>query len=392
MFWRSAGGHLWQAVYSGGWSQPVDLSTTWSSGQLLQSAPSAALAPNGQQVVFWAGAKARSRGGLDLAGAWHGPAATKAPPGEGRSSDLGTSGGRRCGRRPVRLLAGCRRTSVGSLVCGLLERARGSDQELEWPGTAGLVTDRRIRRRRFAGCLLEGGRQPSVGSVVQRFVERAGRLGRAGGHAVRPQCDEHVRRQGVPVLAEHRRRLDCVELDWRVEWPGRSVVRVAHRSAGECTVGGLDTRWLCAGVVLARHGRASLGSVVHQQMEWTRRLDETLGGCAASRLGAQRRGHAGRAHAVGLLAGRQRSPLGGLVLGLMEWAGRLDGQVGQRRSSRITTECADHPGWEAAGDLLARHRGPSLGSLVLGVVERPGRLEQPAGRAAHFSPQRRRWR
>ncbi|HEY8676964.1 MAG TPA: hypothetical protein VIO13_13520 [Candidatus Dormibacteraeota bacterium] len=74
VFWRSAGGHLWQAVYSGGWSQPVDLSTTWSSGQLLQSAPSAALAPNGQQVVFWQGASGTLMEAWFAAATWYGPA------------------------------------------------------------------------------------------------------------------------------------------------------------------------------------------------------------------------------------------------------------------------------------------------------------------------------
>jgi len=74
VYWRGAGGHLWQAVYSGGWSAPVDLSTSWSSAQLLQSAPSAAIAPDGEQVVFWQGVSGSLMEAWAVAATWYGPA------------------------------------------------------------------------------------------------------------------------------------------------------------------------------------------------------------------------------------------------------------------------------------------------------------------------------
>ena len=74
VYWRGAGGHLWQAVYSNGWSAPVDLSTGWTSAQLLQSAPSAALAPDGEQVVFWEGAGGSLMEAWLAGTTWYGPA------------------------------------------------------------------------------------------------------------------------------------------------------------------------------------------------------------------------------------------------------------------------------------------------------------------------------
>ena len=74
VYWRGAGGHLWQAVYNNGWSPPVDLSTTWSSDQLLQSAPSAARAPDGEQVVYWQGASGSLMEAWFVGTTWYGPA------------------------------------------------------------------------------------------------------------------------------------------------------------------------------------------------------------------------------------------------------------------------------------------------------------------------------
>jgi hypothetical protein len=74
VYWRGAGGHLWQAVYSNGWSTPVDLSTGWTSAQLLQSAPSAALAPDGEQVVFWEGSGGSLMEAWQVGTTWYGPA------------------------------------------------------------------------------------------------------------------------------------------------------------------------------------------------------------------------------------------------------------------------------------------------------------------------------
>ena len=74
VYWRGAGGHLWQAVYSNGWSAPVDLSSSWSNDQLLQSAPSAALAPDGEQVVYWEGASGSLMETWLVGTTWYGPA------------------------------------------------------------------------------------------------------------------------------------------------------------------------------------------------------------------------------------------------------------------------------------------------------------------------------
>jgi hypothetical protein len=74
VYWRGAGGHLWQAAYTSGWSKPVDLSANWSSAQLLQSAPSAAIGPGGQQLVFWRGAAGSLMEAWSAAGTWYGPA------------------------------------------------------------------------------------------------------------------------------------------------------------------------------------------------------------------------------------------------------------------------------------------------------------------------------
>jgi len=71
---RGAGGHLWQSVYGNGWSTPLDLSTTWTTGQMLQSAPSAAVAPDGQQVVFWEGADGVLMEAWLAGSTWYGPA------------------------------------------------------------------------------------------------------------------------------------------------------------------------------------------------------------------------------------------------------------------------------------------------------------------------------
>ena len=74
VYWRGAGGHLWQAAYNGSWSSPTDLSTGWASGQLLQSAPSAAISPNGQQLVYWQGVGGSLMEAWLSGGTWYGPA------------------------------------------------------------------------------------------------------------------------------------------------------------------------------------------------------------------------------------------------------------------------------------------------------------------------------
>jgi hypothetical protein len=73
VFWQGPGGHLWEAWGAGtSWNGPVDLSSTWSAGGLLASAPSVALTPDGQQHVYWTGSDSHIWGAW-YAGGWNGP-------------------------------------------------------------------------------------------------------------------------------------------------------------------------------------------------------------------------------------------------------------------------------------------------------------------------------
>lgn len=74
VFWRSTNGHLWDAVYSGSWSTPVDISTAWPASQLSVSAPSAAALPDGRLLVFWEGPGGDLMEAWQAGGAWQSPA------------------------------------------------------------------------------------------------------------------------------------------------------------------------------------------------------------------------------------------------------------------------------------------------------------------------------
>lgn len=73
VYWRGAGGHLWQSTFAGDWTTPVDLSTNWTTDQMLLSAPAAAVTSNGQQMVFWQGATGALWEAWSAGGAWYGP-------------------------------------------------------------------------------------------------------------------------------------------------------------------------------------------------------------------------------------------------------------------------------------------------------------------------------
>jgi hypothetical protein len=73
VFWRSTGGHLWEAAWNNGWSPAVDLSSSWSASQILISAPAAAAFSNGTVVVFWQGVGGDLMETWSSSGAWQPP-------------------------------------------------------------------------------------------------------------------------------------------------------------------------------------------------------------------------------------------------------------------------------------------------------------------------------
>ena len=68
VFWRGSDSHLWEAWDDlGPWSGPVDWTTQFGGTGLLASAPAIVVTPGGQQLVFWQGIS------NDLWEAWYTP-------------------------------------------------------------------------------------------------------------------------------------------------------------------------------------------------------------------------------------------------------------------------------------------------------------------------------
>jgi hypothetical protein len=77
VFWRGAGGHLFEAWFAGGrWNGPVDVTVIDLGGAgTLPSDPAVAVTADGStQVVFWQGASGHLFEAWYTVGAWHGPA------------------------------------------------------------------------------------------------------------------------------------------------------------------------------------------------------------------------------------------------------------------------------------------------------------------------------
>jgi spore germination protein YaaH len=75
VFWRGASNHLFEGWYAGGyWHGPSDLTNMLGAGAVLQSAPSAAVTPDGStQTVFWQGPAHHLFEAWYAAGHWNGP-------------------------------------------------------------------------------------------------------------------------------------------------------------------------------------------------------------------------------------------------------------------------------------------------------------------------------
>jgi len=76
VFWQGTSGHLEEAWYSDGrWNGPVDWTAArFPAAAALASAPSAAVTPDGTQLVFWRGADGHLQEVWYAAGHWNGPA------------------------------------------------------------------------------------------------------------------------------------------------------------------------------------------------------------------------------------------------------------------------------------------------------------------------------
>jgi len=75
VFWEGANGHLWETWSSNGiYVGPFDRSTGWAAGAAMTSAPSVAVTPEDEQVVFWRGFNGHLWEMWWSTGTWYGPA------------------------------------------------------------------------------------------------------------------------------------------------------------------------------------------------------------------------------------------------------------------------------------------------------------------------------
>src|SRR5450631_1065745 len=80
IFWRGANSHLDEVWWNGQWNGPVDVTGSFLGGNgLLTSAPSVALTPDAQQLVFWQGGS-QSLWEAWFNSQWNGPADYTPPP------------------------------------------------------------------------------------------------------------------------------------------------------------------------------------------------------------------------------------------------------------------------------------------------------------------------
>jgi hypothetical protein len=81
IFWRGAGSHLDEVWWNGQWNGPVDVTASFFGGNgLVTSAPSVAITPDSQQLVFWQGPGNTLWEAWYAGGSWHGPADWTPPP------------------------------------------------------------------------------------------------------------------------------------------------------------------------------------------------------------------------------------------------------------------------------------------------------------------------